>query len=212
MPKLGLITASQAGKIMATGRGKDNPFGATFYGYARQVAAGRLGYDVSTDISHMSAVQWGIENEWLAVEAYREETFADVQYTGDDQRFTVHPEYDFLGCTPDGLVGSDGLIEIKCPNSDNHFANLCDNAQLDDYIPQMQFQMLVTGRKWCDWISFDPRAPEALQLHVVRVMRDDAYIATLLERAIELNRIADEIADGIRERIGMTETNNKMEI
>jgi hypothetical protein len=76
----------------------------------------------------------------------------------------------------------------------------------------MQFQMLVTGRKWCDWISFDPRAPEALQLHVVRVMRDDAYIATLLERAIELNRIADEIADGIRERMKMTETNNKMEI
>lgn len=198
MPKLEIISASMAPKIVTKGRGKDNPYGATFYTLARQIGAQRVGYDVSPDISGLPAVEWGIENEWLAVESYQERTFADVQYTGDSQLFTIHPEIDYVGATPDGYIGTDGLIEIKCPNSSNHLDNLLESAQLAQYTPQLQFQLWVTGRKWVDWISFDPRAPEALQMHIVRVERDEAFIASLAERCAELNRIADEVAEELK--------------
>jgi hypothetical protein len=197
MPRLGLISASMAKQIMTKGRGKEE-FGATFTTLAEQIGAGRIGYDVSTDISHLASVEWGIENEWLAVEAYTERTLSAVTYTGDDQRFAIHPDYDQIGATPDGHIGTDGLIEIKCPNSANHLKNVLRNEQLPDYLPQLQFQLWVTGRKWVDWVSFDPRAPEPIQLHIVRVERDEAMIEALEERCLELHRMADEIAEQLR--------------
>lgn len=197
MPKIGLISASMAPKIMTRGT-KGDAYGKTFDSLARQVGAQRVGYDTSPDISHLSAVEWGIENEWLAVEAYQERTFADVNYTGESQLFTIHPIIDYIGATPDGYIGADGLLEIKCPNSSNHLDNVLESAQLEQYLPQLQFQLWVTGRKWVDWLSFDPRAPEPLQMHIVRVERDEAFIEQLSERCSELNKRADLVAEQLR--------------
>jgi hypothetical protein len=195
----GWISASNAKKIMTTGRKKDEQYGDTFYSYARQLAAARIGYDITKDISSLSSVEWGLENEWLAVETYCERYLSDVKYPVD---FQPHPDYaDSVGCTPDAYVGSDGLIEVKCPDSNNHLDNVLDNKQLDDYFAQIQFQLWVTGRKWCDWVSFDPRAPEPIKLHVVRVERDEAFISQLAERVIYLEQCVNEQLELIKEKM-----------
>jgi hypothetical protein len=195
----GWISASNAKKIMTTGRKKDEMYGDTFFSYARQLAAARIGYDITKDISSLSSVEWGLENEWLAVESYCERYLSDVKYPVE---FQPHPEYpDSVGCTPDAFVGSDGLIEVKCPDSNNHLDNVLDNKQLDDYFAQIQFQLWVTGRKWCDWVSFDPRAPEQLKLHVVRVERDETFISQLSERVIYLEQCVNEQLELIKEKM-----------
>jgi hypothetical protein len=195
----GWISASNAKKIMTTGRKKDEQYGDTFYSYARQLAAARIGYDITKDISSLSSVEWGLENEWLAVETYCERYLSDVKYPVD---FQPHPDYsDSVGCTPDAFVGSDGLIEVKCPDSNNHLDNVLDNKQLDDYFAQIQFQLWVTGRKWCDWVSFDPRAPEPIKLHVVRVERDETFISQLAERVIYLEQCVNEQLELIKEKM-----------
>jgi hypothetical protein len=195
----GWISASNAKKIMTTGRKKDEMYGDTFFSYARQLAAARIGYDITKDISSLSAVEWGLENEWLAVETYCERYLSDVKYPVE---FQPHPDYaDSVGCTPDAYVGSDGLIEVKCPDSNNHLDNVLDNKQLDDYFAQIQFQLWVTGRKWCDWVSFDPRAPEPIKLHVVRVERDETFISQLAERVIYLEQCVKEQLELIKEKM-----------
>jgi hypothetical protein len=195
----GLITASNAKKIMTKGRAKGADYGDTFYSYARELAAARVGYDIRADISGLSVVQWGLENEWTAVECYKERELVPVDYPVE---FQVHPDHpDTIGCTPDGLVGSHGLIEIKCPTSANHLDNLLENKQLDEYYAQMQFQLWVTGRQWCDWISFDPRAPELMQLHVYRVDRNEEYISELITRVEYLEQCVQDQIKLIEEKI-----------
>jgi hypothetical protein len=195
----GWISASHAKKVMTTGRAKAEQYGDTFYTYARQVASARCGYDITKDISSLAVVEWGLENEWLAVDAYKERELAQVEYP---VKFIAHPDYpDTVGCTPDGMVGANGLIEVKCPDSSNHLDNVLENKQLDMYIPQMQFQLWVTGRSWCDWVSFDPRAPKSLQLHTVRVERDEAYISELSARVVYLEQCVQQQIELIKEKM-----------
>jgi predicted phage-related endonuclease len=80
------------------------------------------------------------------------------------------------GASPDGLVGDDGLIEIKCPNTATHIETLLSQSVPGKYNTQMQFQMACTGRQWCDFVSFDNRLPDELQLFVRRVPRDEVFI------------------------------------
>jgi hypothetical protein len=185
MPKQAIISASMGKALMTKGRGKDNEYGATFYNeIVNVVSAGFFGYDITPDLSHLEAIQRGIEHEWLAVDAYQAETLNSVSYTGDDQRFIVSPDYPWIGATPDGLVGSDGLLEVKNPNAKNHWANLLSNEQLDDYNVQMQIQMLATGRQWVDWVSYDDDCPvPELRLHIHRVERDEAIIDEIIIRS-----------------------------
>ena len=110
-----------------------------------------------------AAMQWGTEQEPAARAAYERVTGTSVEETG----FVAHDTL-LAGCSPDGLVDWDGLIEIKCPNSNTHVDYLLAKEVPTKYKPQMLTQMLVTGRTWCDFVSFDPRLPEHLQLFVVR--------------------------------------------
>ena len=96
-----------------------------------------------------------------------------------------HPTIAMSGASPDGLVSSDGLIEIKCPETKAHIDTLLSKAAPTKYIPQMQWQMACTGRAWCDFVSFDPRMPADLQMFVCRVLRDDDLI-----RAYEAEAVA----------------------
>jgi len=90
--------------------------------------------------------------------------------------FIDHPEINMSGASPDGLVGDDGMLEIKCPNTATHIETLLNDTIDTKYQYQMLWQMRCTGRKWCDFVSFDPRMPEELQLKVIRVEFDQGTI------------------------------------
>jgi YqaJ-like viral recombinase domain len=124
-----------------------------------------------------AAMTWGTEQEPAARAAYERITGRIVEETG----FVAHDTL-MAGCSPDGLVDWDGLIEIKCPyNSAVHIETLL-NGMPTDHIPQVQGQMWITGREWCDFVSYDPRMPAELQLHVQRIQRDPSFIADLEAR------------------------------
>lgn len=122
-----------------------------------------------------AAMVHGIETEPQARTLY--ELIRDVEVV--QVGFIDHPTIPMSGCSPDGLVGTDGLIEIKCPSSATHIDTLLSERIPDKYIKQVQFQMACTGRHWCDFVSFDPRLPAEMQLFIARVERDPVMIAEL---------------------------------
>ncbi|AHX12911.1 exonuclease [Dyella jiangningensis] len=140
------------------------------------------------------AMRRGQELEPFARGAYEAHTGELVAQVA----FVVHETMPYVGVSPDGLVGGDGLVEIKCPASlAKHVMALRDGSHADEYRWQIQGQLWVTGRKWCDAVSFDPRFPEGLQLAIHRVERDEAAIAQLKEACIrahaEVNVLVDEL-------------------
>ena len=137
-----------------------------------------------------AAMEWGTEQEPLARAAYEAEVDVLVEEVG----MIDHPTVEMSGASPDGLVGDDGLVEIKCPTTATHIDTLMGEQAPKKYYDQMQWQMACTGRKWCDFVSFDPRMPEGLQLFVKRVERDDEYIAMLeSEVATFLQEVSDKV-------------------
>jgi predicted phage-related endonuclease len=93
--------------------------------------------------------------------------------------FVDHPRITNAGASPDGLVGDEGLVEVKAPATSTHLDTLLDGEVPTKHLAQMQWQMACTGRKWCDFVSYDPRLPEHLRMFVKRVERDDKHITTL---------------------------------
>lgn len=93
--------------------------------------------------------------------------------------FVEHPTIPMAGCSPDGLVGEDGLIEIKAPSTSTHVDTLLAQAIPDEYRKQCLWQMACTGRRYVDFVSYDPRLPPHLTMFVCRLDRDDAAIAEL---------------------------------
>ena len=124
-------------------------------------------------------MQHGIATEPMARTAYEGAVGSLVIETG----FVPHGSISLAGASPDGLIGSDGLVEIKCPITATHIETLLGQSVPSRYNTQMQWQMACTGRKWCDFVSYDPRMPEKMQLFIKRVDRDDAVI-TELEREV----------------------------
>ena len=122
--------------------------------------------------SHM---QWGVDTEPQARAAYGFLRDVDVQEVG----LYRHPFITHTHASPDGMVGDDGIVEIKCPKSSTHLETLMTKTIPARYMTQMQWQMACTGREWCDFVSFDPRFPPHLQLFVQRVERDGMRIMEL---------------------------------
>jgi putative phage-type endonuclease len=122
-----------------------------------------------------AAMQWGTEKEPEARAAYEFRSDVDVVQVG----IATHPSISGTHASPDGLIGEDGMLEIKCPNTATHAETLLGDEIAGKYVTQMQWQMACTGRKWCDFVSYDPRLPESMALFVKRVQRDDVLIATL---------------------------------
>ena len=122
-----------------------------------------------------AAMQWGHDQEDNAAIAYVFLTGNPTEVCG----IYKHPSIEGTHASPDRLVGEDGLLEIKCPNSATHLDTLLSKKVPAKYITQMQWQMAVTGRKWCDFMSFDPRFPEQHQVFIQRIERDDKRIAEL---------------------------------
>ena len=173
------ISPSQFSKIMTSGRGKGNDFGKTAESYADEVVCRIMGFPVDDYMSE--AMQFGIDNEPFAVEAYELEKVVQVDYTKDR---VVHPEYEYISGEPDGLVSDDGIIEIKCPNPSNHFKNLLNGEQISQYMYQIQGYMWLTDREWCDFVSFRPDYPTKYRISINRVVRDQDIIDSLEERCV----------------------------
>jgi len=169
--RLGKATASRVADIIA--KTKSGP-SASRQAYAVQLALERITGQREEGFKS-AAMQRGTELEAEARAMYEMRTGVLVTEVG----FVPHHIVEMSGASPDGMVGSDGLLEIKCPDSKQHLEYLQLATAPAKYRPQVQWQMACTGRQWCDFASYDPRFPERLRLHVVRVPRDDAYIAEL---------------------------------
>jgi len=122
----------------------------------------------------------------------------------DQIAFVNHPVISMAGCSPDGMIGSDGLIEIKCPLPDNHLEHFINDGKdlVSRYYAQVQFQMACCGvdRKWCDLVSFDPDISEPLQLFIKRIYRDEDFISQAEAEVIEFNNEVDLIVQQLKEK------------
>lgn len=183
--RVGHCTASRAADVLAkikTGEA------ATRRKYRIQLVTERLTGAPVTGYQN-AAMLWGTQTEPEARMALEAATGVIVQEVG----FIKHPTIPWVGGSPDGTIGDDGLLEIKCPESTTHLEWLEQNRVPPEHIPQLQFQLWVTGRKFVDFVSYDPRFPDGLQLFVVRVPRDDAYIKTLETEVMDFLAVAEEM-------------------
>lgn len=182
--RLGKVTASRVADVIAKTR---TGYGAERAKYMTQLLLERLTGNVAESFQN-DAMRWGTETEPLARAAYEAHTGEIVE----EVPMIPHPTIDMAGASPDGLVGSDGLLEIKCPTSATHVETLLSGKPAGKYVTQMQWQMSCTGRKWCDFVSFDPRFPAHMQLFVTRVMRDEDAIKHLETEVVQfLTELAD---------------------
>lgn len=166
--RLGKVTASRVADVIAKTK---TGYSTSRENYMAQLICERL-TGTPTEGFTNAAMQWGTETEPKARQAYEAETFTTVV----EVAMIAHPSIPNTGASPDGLIGDDGLIEIKCPNTATHIDTLLSQKVPSKYNTQMQWQMACTGRQWCDFVSFDPRLPEHLQLFIKRVNRDDSFI------------------------------------
>ena len=184
--RIGKVTASAVADVLAkTKTGVSASRGNYLIKLAIQRVTGQIEESFTND-----AMQWGIDNEDQARVAYEVASGNFVDQVG----FVDHQIIDWFGCSPDGLVDTDGLVEIKCPNSATHWEYFKTKEVPKKYFIQMQAQMSCTGRKWCDFVSFDPRMPERSQLLIIRVPRDNTFIDLMETEVMEfLMEVFDEV-------------------
>lgn len=169
--RAGKVTASRVADVVAKTK---TGWGASRANYMAELIAERLTGEPAERFTN-AAMKWGTEQEPDARIAYEFRVDAEVVQVG----FVPHPTIAMTGASPDGLVGDEGLVEIKCPNTATHIDTLISQTLPGKYVTQMMWQMACTGRQWCDFVSFDPRMPEHMRIFVKRVHRDDALIAAL---------------------------------
>ena len=184
--RIGKVTASRVADVIAKTK---TGYSASRDNYMAQLVCERLTKQKAEGFTN-AAMQHGTETEPLARLSY--EVAQNVLV--DEVGFVPHPSIEMAGASPDGLVGDDGLLEIKCPNTATHIETLLSQTVPGKYNTQMQFQMACTGRKWCDFVSFDNRLPAELQLFVKRVPRDDAFIKQIEAEIVQfLAELDDKI-------------------
>lgn len=176
----GRFTSSRFGDLMKNGRSKDS-IGDTALSYILEITYEMVTGE-SVGFTGNAATEWGNEYEPIAIAHYEGVTGNVVDNVG----FCAHPSESYAGGSPDGLIGSDGMLEIKCPyNGLNHAKNIIKGEFISTYQWQVQGNMWVTGRKWCDLVSFDPRFTGEKKIHIVRIDRDDSMIEQLEQRVKE---------------------------
>ena len=181
--RLGKVTGTGFQKVLAKGQGK------TRKAYMMQLAAERLTGLVEPSYTN-GAMEWGTEHEPAARACYEAVNDVSVLQVG-------FAEYDSsIGVSPDGFVDDDGIIEIKCPNTTTHLETILSGKFPTTYKAQVQGILWVTGRKWCDFISYDPRM-KSQRSYVIRVERDDEYINILAAETEVFLKELDELTDKI---------------
>ena len=174
--RLGKVTASRIKDVIATTK---TGYSTSRDKYMTQLLLERITNTVAESYTN-DAMTWGTEQE----------PFARAKYEGlastlvEQVAFVNHPTIPMSGASPDGLVMDDGLVELKAPMSHTHLESILGGID-DQYMPQVQWQMAVTGRSYTDLCSYDPRFPEHLQLVVKRINRDNDYIAKLEKEVVK---------------------------
>ena len=180
--RLGKLTASRVSDVMSKIKSGES---AGRKNYKMDLVVERFTNTPTSSFTN-AAMAWGTETEPLARMAYEVHSGNFVETVA----FIQHPSIEWFGCSPDGLIGSEGNLEIKCPNTSTHIDYLLAGVPPAKYVPQMQTQMACTGRLWTDFVSYDPRLPPELQLFVVRLDRDEAYIQQIED---EVKQFLDEV-------------------
>lgn len=202
--RLGKFSASEIGKLMVKGRGKDQYFGDGAITYIESRAAEIFNQLPITDLDGMKAIEWGNQYEAEAAAAFAEKTGFDITYYGkhNPRFYAYEPVKQWAGGSPDGIIQSEpAVFEIKCPEISTHHIKYWRMKEPEDlkdvkplYYGQLQFNMMCTGYKKGYFISYDPRPLErAVQLKVLEVPFNAAYCKELDERlhkaVVELREI-----------------------
>ena len=191
--RCGRVTASRVHDIVAVTRSGGYTAGRKNY-LAELVCERLTGQPAEHWVS--PAMIYGLETEPEARFAYALKQGVEIEEVG----FITHPTINMAGASPDGLVGVEGLCEIKCPQDSAHLDRWL-GAKIDPgYMDQMMFQMACTGRQWCDFVSYHRDAPEEMQLHIARVPRDDKRIADLEQEVVQFLIDLDATVDLLRKR------------
>ena len=170
--RLGKVSASRMAELLA--KVKSGAPASSRAKYMAQLLCERMTGE-PTEFFTSQAMQRGTEIEPIARAAYEAENLTSVEQVA----WVEHPTIPFSGCSPDGLVGEHGLVEIKCKEIHNHLDSILNDRIDPDHQAQMFWQMCCTGRKWCDYVCFDDRAPEGLQLFIKRLHRDEEKIKNM---------------------------------
>lgn len=158
-----------------------------------EILSGRPKHEISS-----KSLSWGTEAEVFARQAYELETGLIVVQS----EFVTHPEHDFIGASPDGLIDAVGGLEMKCPHDEQvHIGTILEGMPAE-HIPQVQGNMMVTGREWWDFVSYDPRQSEPYRLYIQRIERNDEYIdQTLLPGLLRFWDDAQAMVEQIKRRV-----------
>lgn len=183
--RCGKVTASHAKDIMAKGQGK------TRKSYMMKLLAERDSGIPQESYSN-GAMEWGVEKEAEAKIFYEEKNLVAVQQVG------FVSLNDDIGCSPDGMIGDDGLLEIKCPNTSTHLGYILDGKMPTAYVSQVQFQLWVTGRKWCKFVSYDPRS-KSRPFWSFHVKRDEKKINEIKEATEQFVKELEELLRKLQE-------------
>lgn len=185
--RAGIVTGSRVAEVMANGVGRKN--------YMAELLAYRLTGQREQGFT-TQAMERGTELEPVAIAEYEKRNIATVDSVG----LMYHAKIGLFGGSPDGLVGDDGGIEIKCPNTATHLDTVLNGTIKKGYLLQMQSYMSITGRKWFDFVSFDDRLGDDLCFYQKRVFRDDKLIAEIEKAVIaflsELEALENKLRGG----------------
>jgi len=196
--RCGFVTASRFADVMTEPRSKsDGGMSKTAESYLYELIGEHLTGKPADDYQTY-AMKWGNDHEPAAREAYVWSSGLMVKDAG----FELHDEEDLIGCSPDGFVDSDGLIECKCPLTyANHVRVLVTGKMPDEHMAQVQGGLWITGRKWSDFVSYHPSCKtDATKLAVVRVLRDEKYIADMAQKVIRFRNRLIETLELIKSR------------
>jgi putative phage-type endonuclease len=190
--KLGHVSAGSVSDILAKGKSGESKMRES---YKWRIVTERLTGQIQESFSN-DAMLWGVETEEQARTTYELTYGVTVDQTG----FVKHPTMQWVGASPDGMVGTDGLIEIKCPHTKTHLQTLESAKAPAIYIPQMQMQMWTMNRSWCDFVSYDPRLPHNLQFFCIRVNRDQEYIDNMEQEVIRFLAEVESTIEAFKQR------------
>ena len=197
--RMGKVTASRMADVMAKIKSGE---AAARRNYRMELLCQRLTGRIEEGFVS-SPMQRGTELEPIARGTYEGETGQMVEEVG----FIVHPEIDQMGASPDGLVGDDGMLEIKCPNTATHIDFIMTGKIDPAYQWQMTCQMVCAGRQWCDFVSFDDRLPEELQYRCVRYDLDHKMAESMTEEVKRFLSELDELEQKMRSMMTNTQEN-----
>jgi len=197
--RLGKVTASRIADVLAKTK---TGYSASRTNYMTQLVLERV-TQTRTESYSNAAMQWGTEQEPFARAAYETHTGQMVEEVG----FVPHPDIEAAGASPDGLVGDDGMVEIKCPSSSTALECWLSYSQganpVDPkYYAQMQWQMRCADRSWCDYVVFDSRMPAKAQLFVYRVERNPDWLRITEEEVLKFLAEVDAKVIALKSIIG----------